>query len=220
MIPNPVDLSTSESDKRSGGDPFGSDDAEDSPTFAAIGYWGRLKDLKVVMKAFQMVRKRLPKARLLLIGKDLGERSPAWFWAVVKEMDLGIHFLGSLPHEEVKTLLFTSVDCLVHPSRTEGFSLVVAEAMASGVPVITSNAGALPWLLEDEKCGFLVRDRKPQTWSEVMLKVVGKAGQPNPEVQQEVEQKKIHAIHHVTTLCDPQHVANLHKEIYSGVSRS
>lgn len=217
IIPNPVDHARPESGPDSDFNHRGFYDTQDSPTFAAIGYWGRLKNLQVVLKAFQRVRKRLPTARLLLIGKDLSERGPCWFWAVSKSLDVGVRFLGPMPHDDVRTLLQRSVHCLVHPSRTEGFSLVVAEAMASGVPVITSNEGALPWLLEDGKCGVIIPDRDPQSWSDAMLKVIGKNGQTDPAYQEEVEQKKLHAIQRVASLCDPRHVANLHKEIYAAV---
>jgi glycosyltransferase involved in cell wall biosynthesis len=46
-------------------------------------------------------------------------------------------------------------DIFLFPSRMEGFGLTVCEAMACGMPVVTSRSTALPEVLEDEKGGYL-----------------------------------------------------------------
>jgi glycosyltransferase involved in cell wall biosynthesis len=45
---------------------------------------------------------------------------------------------------------------LLLPSETESFGLAALEAMACGVPVMSSDAGGLPELIEDGRCGILV----------------------------------------------------------------
>jgi|GEM_PF-3321066 len=54
--------------------------------------------------------------------------------------------------------LYQKVDILLFPSQREGFGLVVAEAMATGIPVICSDNSALPELIEHQLGGFLVPD--------------------------------------------------------------
>ena len=57
-------------------------------------------------------------------------------------VDLGnVRFLGSKSHEEVKKIMFNS-DLFLFPSYTEGFSMSLLEAMASGLPIITTDIGA------------------------------------------------------------------------------
>ena len=51
--------------------------------------------------------------------------------------------------------LYHDVDVLIFPSRLEGFGLVVAEAMACGLPVVVANSSALTELIDDGVTGFL-----------------------------------------------------------------
>lgn len=50
---------------------------------------------------------------------------------------------------------YRKADALLFPTRLEGFGLVVAEAMACGLPVVTSNNSALPEVIEQDVSGFL-----------------------------------------------------------------
>jgi glycosyltransferase involved in cell wall biosynthesis len=66
-------------------------------------------------------------------------------YARVEELDLGdrVHFVGYVPEEE-KQLWYNAASCFCYPSLYEGFGLPPLEAMACGVPVITSDAASLP----------------------------------------------------------------------------
>lgn len=66
-----------------------------------------------------------------------------------------IHWLGQIAYQAMPEL-YRSVDMLLLPTVREGHSLAVLEAMASGLPVVTSNCSSLPEQIEHGKGGFLV----------------------------------------------------------------
>ncbi len=75
-----------------------------------------------------------------------------------------VKFLGSKTHEELKTI-YASADIFTMPSVTtakgeqEGFGLVMVEAMASGLPVVASNSGGIPQLINDGENGLLCEEK-------------------------------------------------------------
>lgn len=70
-------------------------------------------------------------------------------------LESNITFVGILPKEEYRRLL-NSVDILVMPSRMEAFGIAYIEAMALGKPVIASNTGGIPEVVQDGRNGILV----------------------------------------------------------------
>ena len=103
-----------------------------------------------VVKIFNNVRKDMP-AKLLMIG-DGPERQKTEDMA--REMGIygDIRFLGK--QEQISEILSIS-DLFLLPSETESFGLSALEAMACGVPVISSNAGGLPEINIQGETGFL-----------------------------------------------------------------
>lgn len=81
-----------------------------------------------------------------------------------------IDFVGEIPHVEVLKE-FLKADIFVFPSYTEGFPNVILEAMACGCPIIASEVGAIPEMLDIDKepCGICI---KPQSDKEVHDAVV------------------------------------------------
>ncbi len=107
----------------------------------------RLNDLKDILNG--LLSKGIP-ARLCIIGDG-----PQW--SELQEYFKGTPttFLGSLQGEALAEA-FSSGDVFVMPSDSETLGFVVMESLASGVPVVASEAGGLIDLIQDGETGFLV----------------------------------------------------------------
>jgi L-malate glycosyltransferase len=109
-----------------------------------------VKRVPDVIRVFDEVRKKLP-AKLLLVG-DGPERSACEL--LVRELDLQGHvrFLGK--QTELVPILSSS-DLMLMPSQSESFGLAGLEAMACGVPLISSSVGGLPELQVHGQTGYI-----------------------------------------------------------------
>jgi glycosyltransferase involved in cell wall biosynthesis len=127
------------------------------PTRRLVGVFSRLarwKGQHVLIEALAS----LPDVGCIVVGDALfGEQAYA---AELKQMVLArgladrVHFLG---HRNDVPKLMMAVDAMVHPSiDPEPFGRTLVEAMLAGVPVIATNAGAAPDILEGGKAGTLV----------------------------------------------------------------
>ena len=109
-----------------------------------------VKNIPVVIQVFAEVRKRL-QAKLVMVG-DGPEKAGAEQLA----RELGIHkdvlFLGN---QDCVEELLPLADVFLLPSSSESFGLVALEAMSAEVPVVASNAGGLPEVVEHGFTGFL-----------------------------------------------------------------
>jgi glycosyltransferase involved in cell wall biosynthesis len=76
-----------------------------------------------------------------------------------------IRFLGALSQEETFQRMLRA-DIFVLPSYSEGFPMVVLEAMAAGLPVVATDVGALPEMVVDGVNGFLIEPRNARVLGE------------------------------------------------------
>jgi N-acetyl-alpha-D-glucosaminyl L-malate synthase BshA len=98
-----------------------------------------VKRVEDVVQMFRILRERLP-VKLLLIG-DGPERQRIEMMCRQHQTCNVIHFLGKMTRPEE---VMSSCDLFVLPSESESFGLAALEAMACGVPVVSSDTGGLP----------------------------------------------------------------------------
>lgn len=110
----------------------------------------RIKRVEDVVRIFSQVHKKVP-SKLLFVG-DGPERSAAE--GLCRELNLcdDMRFVGK--QEQMEEILAIG-DLFVLTSEYESFGLAALEAMAAGVPVISTNAGGLPEINVNGKTGYL-----------------------------------------------------------------
>ena len=136
------------------------------PTITMTARLDAIKDHDTLLRAFALVRRQLPTARLLLAGE--GDRKEA-LEHLSSELGLGqsISFLGV--RSSVGELL-GQVDLFVFSTTAaEGFGIALAEAMAVGLPVVASNVPACREVLNGGECGILVPPRDVTAMADAML---------------------------------------------------
>lgn len=124
------------------------------PTIVHLGRLRKYKSVEIAMKAFKMIREKLPEARLVIIGD--GPHKPV-LEREARHLGLGysIEFKGYMDHEELVEFLNRS-HLLLNASPKEGWGLTVVEANACGLPVVASNRPGLKDSVRDGMTGFLV----------------------------------------------------------------
>jgi starch synthase len=119
------------------------------PLFRAL-FVGRVSPRKGVHHLLQAWQElHLPKAELLLVG--IHELPKNW----LAQYEDSVRHIPSVPHATLNQY-YSSANVLVFPSLMEGFGLVLLEAMACGIPVITTTNTAGPDILTDGVEGFIV----------------------------------------------------------------
>lgn len=138
--------------ERYGRDP--SRPADAPPSIVFVGRLDSVKGGRLLLEAFGTLRDRHPDAVLRIVGD--GPDRPA-MEARARELNLGARasFLGYRTQTEVAEVL-SGADMLVLPSFAEGVPVVLMEAMASGLPVVSTRIAGIPELVEDGRTGFLV----------------------------------------------------------------
>ena len=129
---------------------------------AVAAGFSRLKNTATLLRAHPLLRDAVPDAELHLVGPEHEPDGPAAAWARERGLDVGVRFVGRVPHADVLARV-DAADVLVHPALEESFGMVLVEAMARGTPVVGgARSGAVPWVLDRGRAGRLVDVRRPE----------------------------------------------------------
>ena len=132
-----------------------------------ISNFRKVKRIEDVLQAFKIINDSIP-AKLILVG-DGPERPKMEKLSRDLEISKNVNFLGSL--KSTKEVLNIS-DLFILPSSSESFGLAALEALACGVPVISTNKGGIPEVVENGKSGLLSEVGNFREMGENALKIV------------------------------------------------
>jgi glycosyltransferase involved in cell wall biosynthesis len=125
--------------------------SDDELVLLLIGNDWRMKGLPAILESMPAAPD-LP-LRLLVAGSDI----PANFAGIVEHLKVGNRCVWEGPRPDVIDF-YAAADVYVSPSREDSFGLPVAEAMACGLPVITSKFAGVSELIQNERDGFVLPD--------------------------------------------------------------
>ena len=107
--------------------------------------WER-KGGDVLLSAFRAVKRAVPHATLTIVGPDV---------AIPPEN--GVRSLGRIRDDAVMRALYEEASVFCLPARFEPYGLVIPEALSYGLPIVSTNIGAIPDMVDDGIEGRLVR---------------------------------------------------------------
>ena len=128
------------------------------PNTQVILYIGRLvkgKGLDLLIKAFALAERILPKALLILAGPDSGLEKGLRKLVSSLKLESKVWFTGYVPPEKRNSLL-RAADLLTLLSKGENFGNVAVEAMLAGVPVLISNKVGICREVEADGAGVVI----------------------------------------------------------------
>ena len=109
--------------------------ADDVPLLIFAGRGSQEKNLPILLDTMRLLGNQY---HLLMVGSNMPQHTPDNVTTISR----------FCPPDELAGML-ASADALLHAGTQETFGLVILEAMASGIPVVAANAGALPEMLND-----------------------------------------------------------------------
>ena len=123
------------------------------PVFLANRNFQALYNVPCVLRAFAIIQQRFPDARLIVIG-DGPERGHVH--AVARELALAnVDFLGAVTPGEMGGW-YDEADVYLNASDIDNMPNSIIEAFACGLPVVTTRAGGIPYVVEHERNGLMV----------------------------------------------------------------
>ena len=121
------------------------------------------KNTKTLLRAFSLIRRRVPECKLLFVGYQFEPGGIAEQWASESNLNEGVEYFGHLAQEKIIGLL-DKASLMIHPSIEESFGNTLVEAMARRVPVLGGEkSGAVPWVLDNGRAGALCDVRNPES---------------------------------------------------------
>ncbi|MDW8130300.1 MAG: glycosyltransferase [Bryobacterales bacterium] len=147
-----------------------------SPDDRLVLFVGRLvpvKGVEILVEAFRRALPRCPGLHLWLVGEGplrdaLHERAA--------QIRGHVHFAGAVPPEEIATWI-GAADVVCLPSYSEGCPNAVIEALACGRPVVASNAGGIPELVDDD-CAILTPVGDVEALAEALVEALRRPWDP------------------------------------------
>lgn len=153
------------------GTPSPSGTPKDRRLVTTTGNIRHVKGHDVFIKAAASIVPQFPNVRFSIAG---GVLEPAYFselQALIQNLKLGdyFHFAGGVTdlYEHL-----SAADIFVLPSRSEGFSNAIVEAMAASLPVVATNVGGNAEAVENGVSGFVVPSDDPQALAGAIMKLL------------------------------------------------
>tara|TARA_R110001592_G_scaffold66617_3_gene204614 strand:+ start:7042 stop:8073 length:1032 start_codon:yes stop_codon:yes gene_type:complete len=127
------------------------------------------KGFDVTLNAARILQEKNSPVHFLLLGSGPQEVD-------LRNQAEALHNVFFMSTQQDMGTWFASANLLIHPSYKEGLGSVILEAMAAGLPVIASNTGGIPDIIENEKTGILIEPGNAQELASAIERLANDQG--------------------------------------------
>ena len=164
IVPNIIDLS-----RFVAGAETNTADREKVPHIVVTRNLEAIYDNTTAIRAFAIFNRICPDARLTVAGAGPEKQM---LEDLVRELGLqaAVRFAGRIDNDAVAAL-YRTADMMINASLVDNMPISILEALASGVPVVSTDAGGIPYLVEHGKTALLVSKKEPDAMAQAMLRL-------------------------------------------------
>lgn len=128
-----------------------------------------LYNIECAVKSFAILQNKYPKAIFYIAGDGPEKEN---LKRLVNKLNLkNVHFLGNLKNEDVVSYIDKS-NVFINTSTVDNMPGSILEAFASGLPVVTTNVGGIPYMVEDRVSGLLASNNDYKKIGELLVSVI------------------------------------------------
>lgn len=167
LIPNPVDLTE-----------FHYRDREISdPLMIWVRAFHKTYNPTMAIEVLDLVSKNFPDCHLTMIGPDKGDGSLEKVISKKEALTLAsnLQVISGVPHHQISAQL-DRVDIFLNTTNYDTAPRSLIEAMASGLCIVSTNVGGIPWLIRDGIEGLLVKPGDPKAMARAVLRILCEPG--------------------------------------------
>jgi glycosyltransferase involved in cell wall biosynthesis len=125
---------------------------------------------KMAIDVFNLIKSNYSNATLCMVGPDK-DGSLEITKKYAENLGLNVIFTGGLPQKKWLELS-NGYDVFINTTHIDNTPISVMEAMAMGLPIVSTNVGGIPYLLENEKDSLLVNDNDVQVMANSIIRTI------------------------------------------------
>lgn len=138
-----------------------------TPKLLWVRAFASIYNPEMAVKVLQQLQEKHPSASLTMVGPDK-DGSLQTTKAFAKSIGVAVNFTGQLSKEDWWQLA-SEHDVFINTTHFDNTPISVMEAMALGLPVVSTDVGGIPYLLTDKENALLVPDNDDKTMTEAIL---------------------------------------------------
>jgi glycosyltransferase involved in cell wall biosynthesis len=155
------------------------------PTIGMVAAFNHFKAHNALIQAAPKILEKFPHAKFILSGDGYTKKKAS---EMINDMCLTSQFIMPGFVKDIRQILI-QLDIFVLATHSEGLPVSVLEAMSMGIPVVASNIGGIPELMENGKTGILVESNNSEKLSSAIIEILenpGKAKQMSEAAKERV----------------------------------